>query len=53
MRLSSPYNDTDNKSVGMVQCNIQFLKYDPTGVYKPERRSKPSKTPTIIYKFYY
>ena len=52
LRLKSPYNDTGNTSVGLLMCNIQFLRFDPNGIYKPERVVK-KKEGKQAYKFYF
>lgn len=31
MRLSSPYNDVGDKPVGLVMCNVRFIRFDPSG----------------------
>ena len=36
-RLSSPFNDTGNTSVGSLMANVQFLKFDISGQNNPER----------------
>jgi len=51
-RLKSPYNDSGNTNIGLLMCNIQFLRFDPTGLYKPERVIK-KKEGKQQYKFYF
>ena len=36
-RLTSPYNDTGSKSVGMVMMSLRFVRHDPTKQFNPER----------------
>ena len=51
LRLTSPYNDTGHKSIGMVMMNVRLIRFDPEKVFNPEREFVKSKE-KATYKFY-
>ena len=51
-RLSSPYNDLDGLTPGVLLTNVQFLRYDAEQPNNPERIKK-EKFGKVKFYFYY